>query len=317
MSPELLNGLIGVSLVLYVVMGGADFGGGVWDALAHGPRRREQRALIERALGPIWEANHVWLILVVVLLFTGFPRAFAAISIAFHMPLTLLLIGIVFRGSAFTFRSSDSKNDSRQRAWGLLFSLASVISPLLLGMVAGATASGQVTVQDGMVQGGYFAPWLSPFPIAVGALSLSLCAFLAATYLTVEASDRELSDEFRRRALGAGVAVGASALTAFLLSAEGAPLIHQGLTARPWSWVLQSATAAAAITAFWALWRRRFRLARVAAALQASLIVVGWGASQYPYLVVPDLTVQNAAANGTTLAVMFWILAANSRAQRE
>src|SRR3954466_6248314 len=104
-----LGGVMVVALVIYVLMGGADFGGGVWDLLAAGPRRREQRALIEKALGPIWEANHVWLILVVVLLFAAFPPAFAAISIALHIPLTLFLVGVVFRGSAFTFRSYDAR----------------------------------------------------------------------------------------------------------------------------------------------------------------------------------------------------------------
>src|SRR5512132_2447517 len=131
-DPATLSaGCILGSLVLYALFGGADFGGGVWDLLASGPRRAEQRALIERAIGPIWEANHVWLILVVVLLFAAFPPAFAAISIALHVPLTLFLVGVVFRGSAFTFRAYDDRGDHRQKRWGLLFSLASVASPIL------------------------------------------------------------------------------------------------------------------------------------------------------------------------------------------
>src|SRR3954466_15063461 len=121
-----LGGVMVVALVIYVLLGGADFGGGVWDLLASGPRRKEQRALIEKAIGPIWEANHVWLILVVVLLFATFPGAFAAISIAFHVPLVLFLLGVVLRGSAFAFRAYDSRGDVAQRRWGLIFSLASV-----------------------------------------------------------------------------------------------------------------------------------------------------------------------------------------------
>ncbi len=160
----LLGGVIMAALCLYAIFGGADFGGGVWDLFASGPRKVEQRALIEKAIGPIWEANHVWLILAVVLLFSAFPTAFAAISIALHVPLTLFLIGVVFRGSAFTFRAYDDRHDHRQKRWGLLFSLASVASPLLLGVLAGTVASGEIHVTDGVVTSGYFAPWLRPFP---------------------------------------------------------------------------------------------------------------------------------------------------------
>ncbi len=113
-----IGGVMMAALVLYALLGGADFGGGVWDLLASGPRKREQRALIERVIGPIWEANHVWLILVVVLLFTAFPPAFAAISIALHVPLTLFLVGVVFRGSAFSFRSYDSRGIGGRSAGG-------------------------------------------------------------------------------------------------------------------------------------------------------------------------------------------------------
>src|SRR4030095_15270455 len=130
-----------VSLTFYALLGGADYGGGVWDLFSRGPRADDQRTLIANAIGPIWEANHVWLILVVVILFTAFPVAFATIAIALHIPLTLLLIGIVLRGSAFTFRTYDSQRDSVQQRWGSLFSIASVITPVLLGIVLGAISS--------------------------------------------------------------------------------------------------------------------------------------------------------------------------------
>ena len=147
-APELvLAGAMVAALILYFLFGGADFGGGVWDLLAAGPRRAAQRETIERAIGPIWEANHVWLILVVVVLFTGFPPVFAALSIALHVPLTLFLLGIVFRGSSFAFRSFDPGRG--QKRYGLAFSIASLVSPLLLGMVVGATASGQIDVSGG------------------------------------------------------------------------------------------------------------------------------------------------------------------------
>ena len=333
MPTELILGaaILG-ALSLYVLMGGADFGGGVWDLLASGPRKREQRALIERAIGPIWEANHVWLILVVVLLFSAFPRAFAAISIALHIPLTVFLIGVVFRGSAFTFRSYDARDDEHQKRWGLLFSLASIISPVLLGMIVGAIASGEIRFVDGVVQSGFIAPWLGRFPLLVGLFALSLFAFLAAVYLANEAGSPDpgekkdgspdpaekrinrpaLADDFRLRALISGTVVGLCALVAFTLSFHDAPRIREGLTERPWTWPLHVATAIAASTAFYSLYRRRFALARFAAAAQTMLILLGWAASQYPYLVVPDLTIHNAAANPRTQALVLWALAVGS-----
>jgi cytochrome bd ubiquinol oxidase subunit II len=310
MLPDLLAGVIGAALCLYLLFGGADFGGGVWDLLATGPRAAAQRRAIEAAIGPIWEANHVWLILVVVVLFTGFPPAFAAISVALHVPLTLFLIGIVLRGSAFAFRSFETVGDQAQRRFGLAFSMASTIAPLLLGMTVGALVSGRIRVDDGLVGGGFFSPWLSPFSVAIGVLTLALCAFLAATYLTVEVTDPALREDFRRRALGAGVAVGAAACGAFLLSAEGAPRVRAALADRPLAWPFHAATGAAAILALVALFRRRFRLARGAAAIQTVLILLGWAVSQYPYLVVPDLTLANASASARTQRLLLVILLA-------
>jgi len=308
----LLGGVMVVALVLYVLFGGADFGGGVWDLLASGPRKKEQRALIEKALGPIWEANHVWLILVVVLLFGGFPPAFAALTTALHVPMTLFLLGVVFRGSAFTFRAYDSRGDRVQKRWGLVFSLASLVAPILLGIIVGTIASGRLRVEAGIVTSGFWKPWLSAFPLVVGLFALVLFAFLAATYLANEATDPALKDDFRARALFAGIAVGVLAAVSFALSFRSAPVIASGLTDHPMTWPLHVTTAAAATTAFHALLRRHFRLARIAAAAQAALIVVGWTASQYPFLVVPDISITSAAGNERTRALLLVALALGS-----
>jgi cytochrome d ubiquinol oxidase subunit II len=309
MTPaDLLAGALLAALVLYVLLGGADFGGGVWDLLASGPRKAEQRALVEQAIGPIWEANHVWLILAVVLLFTGFPSAFAALSIDLFVPLVLFLLGIVLRGAAFTFRTYDRPDPRVKVRWGLIFSMSSIIAPIVLGVVVGTIASGRLRAES---RGAEPLAWLSPFPLAVGVLAVALFAFLAATYLAVEA-DGALREDFRRRAIGAGVAVFAAAAVAAVLSSREAPLVFAGLTRRGFSVPLHLATAAAALTAFGALLRKRVRLARAAAALQAALIVAGWGASQYPYLVVPDVTLASAAAPRATLVPVLWALAAGA-----
>jgi cytochrome d ubiquinol oxidase subunit II len=304
MSAIILGWVLCAALILYALFGGADYGGGIWDLLASGPRKAEQRTLIEHAIGPIWEANHVWLVLVVVVLFTGFPPAFAAIASGLFTPLVLLLIGIVLRGTAFTFRTYETGGDRAQRRWGRLFSMSSVLAPLALGDIVGSLASGHVS-------GPASPAFLEAFPIAVGLYTAALFAFLSATYLAVEASG-PLREDFRRRALAAGAVVGGLALATFLLSERGAPLVHQGLTRHPWSWPLQGAIAAAALVAFMALAIRRVRLARTAAAAQVALIVVGWAASQYPYFVVPEWTLQSASAPPAVQRVLLLALGAGA-----
>jgi cytochrome bd ubiquinol oxidase subunit II len=305
---DLLGGAILVALVLYALLGGADFGGGIWDLLASGPRRKEQRALVEDAIGPIWEANHVWLILVIVVLFTGFPAAFAAISISLFVPLVLLLVGIVLRGAAFTFRAYDHPEDRVQARWGLVFSASSVLAPVVLGVVVGALASGRL--RDPAAGAAPFA-WVAPFPLAVGLFAATLFAYLAAAYLAVEA-EGGLREDFRRRAAGAGVAVFLAAALAAALSWRDAPLVFDGLTRRGWSLPLHVATGVAAVTAFAALHRGRVRLARAAAAAQVALIVAGWAASQYPYLVVPELTLAEASAPRGVQVALLWALGAGA-----
>jgi cytochrome d ubiquinol oxidase subunit II len=305
---NLLGASILLALVFYALLGGADFGGGIWDLLAAGPRRDAQRALVERAIGPIWEANHVWLILVVVVLFTAFPPAFAAISIALFVPLVLLLLGIVFRGAAFTFRTYEFRADRAQARWGLVFSASSALAPLVLGVAVGALASGRLA---GAGAGTRPFAWVAPFPLSVGAFAAALFAYLAAAYLAVEA-DGALRDDFRRRAIGAGVAVFLCALLSGALSAREAPLVFDGLTRRWWSLPFHAATGAAAVAAFALLLLGRVRAARAAAATQVALIVVGWGASQYPYLVVPEITLASASAPRGVQVALLWALAAGA-----
>lgn len=301
-----------VALVLYALSGGADYGGGVWDLLASGPRADRQRQAIERAIGPIWEADHVWLILVVVLLFTAFPPAFAEIMTALHVPVAVMLVGIVLRGSSFVFRTYDSQERSVQRRWGRLFAVSSVVTPVLLGVVIGAISTPEVGIAEGVVQGGFLRPWLRPFPFAVGFFALAQFAFLAATYLTVDADEAALRDDFRRRALAAAVVVGVMAATVLLLSDSAAPHVRQGLVARRWSIPLHMVTAAAAVGAIVSLWARRWLLARLLAAAQVSLILLGWGLALNPYLLASGLTIRDAAAPPVTLRLVLWALAVGS-----
>jgi len=287
------------SLVAYALFGGADFGAGVWDLFATGPRKPDQRAALARAIGPIWEANHVWLVFVVVILFTGFPPAFAALTTALHVPLTLALLGIVLRGSAFVFRQYGP--DTAALRWGRAFAIASVVTPLLLGVTLGTTASGRLRWEDGIYVSGFFAPWLAPFPWAVGAFAVAIFAFLAAVYLCAELADGPLRDDFRRRALRAAIAVGGTAALAWWLA--------EPIGERIATWPLQLATAIAATGAIAALVKRRFVVARTLAVAQVALIVGGYGWALFPYLIVPDFTVTNSAAPRTTHELLLGAIA--------
>ncbi len=307
-AAAVLAGTLVVALNAYVLLGGADFGGGVWDLLARGPRAESQRQLVAQAIGPVWEANHVWLILAIVLLFTCFPAAFARIVVPLNLPLTGMLIGIVLRGSAFAFRGYGGDRDAVQRRWGRVFAMASLVTPLLLGTTLGAVASGAVggvaTAAPGDFAARYLAPWLAPFPLSVGVFTLACFAFLAATYLTLETTDGPLRDDFRRRALASGVAVGAAALAGLLAAGPAAPLMRHGLLGSGWALPFQLATGVVALTALGALVWRRYALARRCAVLQVSLVLWGWAWSQYPYVVPPDLTIEAAAAPTVTLRLV-------------
>ena len=214
MMPEVVAALMVVALNAYVLTGGADFGGGVWDLAASGERREAQRAHVAESLAPIWEANHVWLIVVVVMLFTGFPAGFSTIAIVLHIPLTAMLVGIVLRGSGFIFRSYGSATEGARRRWGAVFAAASIITPLFLGLIIGALVSGTVGqaslhIADPRASFSdiYLTPWASPFPIAIGVVALAMFAYLAAVYLAWNAPTPQLSDDFRRRALTAAAVV--------------------------------------------------------------------------------------------------------------
>ncbi|PCC70989.1 cytochrome bd-I ubiquinol oxidase subunit 2 apoprotein [Nannocystis exedens] len=308
MTPELMiAGVMLVALVLYTLTGGADFGGGVWELLAAGPRKDAQRRLIDDSIKPIWEANHVWLILLIVLLFVCFPTAFAAVCTALHLPLALMLVGIVLRGSAFVFSHYDPLHGRGALRWGGVFAVASLLTPITLGVVLGALGTGfDVDRATGLVDTDFLSEWLAPYPLAVGLFTLALFAFLAAVYLVREAEDPELRADFRARALGSAVAVGATALVAYLVAP---PVIRHDLSVSPWATPLHLATGFAAVTAIYGLWTRRDALARASAMAQVTLIVVGWAVAQYPYLAYPGYTIAGTAAPASVLTPILVALA--------
>jgi len=306
MGPELfIAGILGAALILYVLTGGADFGGGVLDLMASGPRKIQQRRAIALAIGPVWEANHVWLILAIVLIFTCFPTAHAVISTALHIPLTLMLFGVVLRGTAFVFRSYDSRRDEVQARWSVVFAIASTITPVLLGVVVGAIASGRIRVVDGRYAGDFIGPWMAPFPWAVGLLTLAIFAFLAAVYMTqVTGHDVSLQEDFRLRGLVASAAVFVLAWLSFFLAREGAPQIWQGLWTSTGAIPFQIAVGACGMGCISMLYLRRYGWARNLAVIQVVLVVGGWAMSQFPYVVPPDLTLSDHAPDNVLWLVL-------------
>lgn len=305
-SSELIvaAALVG-ALTFYLLLGGADFGAGIWTLFAVGRHGQSQRALIDQAIGPIWEANHVWLIIAVVILFTAFPPAFAVISVRLHIPLTLMLIGIVLRGTAFAVRTHDitsRPHDGVTEAppiWHGIFAWSSLITPTMLGIILGAIASGRASGPTDTLRETFVDPWLAPFPIAVGLLTTALVAYLASVYLIMESREPFLSRLFRWRAIASGVLVLVLAAVALFLTAEGAPEIHQGLTGSALGRATIVTTVLIHFTALWALITQRDVLARFLAGGGAAAILWGWALSQYPYLVEPSVTIYDAAPSGT------------------
>jgi cytochrome d ubiquinol oxidase subunit II len=299
---DTIAAVAGVATILYALLGGADFGGGVWDLFASGPRREEQRGAIAHAMGPVWEANHVWLIFVIVILFTAFPTVYAALSIALFLPFHLVLLGIVLRGAAFVFRAYSPRAGAHvsaaERGWGVVFGAASIITPFLLGGCLGTVSAGRVRVVGGSIAVNGSA-WLTPMSLMMGALALALCAYLAAVFLTNE-TENQLQEDFRARALIAGTfTVGLSGLLLVLLRSEARHL-WEGLLSRRAAPVLTIGIAAA-LLAGWSLRVRRYRLARAAAVVQIAALLGGWMLAQYPYLIYPDVTIGSAAAPPATL----------------
>jgi cytochrome d ubiquinol oxidase subunit II len=312
MLETLVAAIMLASLILYALMGGADYGGGMWDLLASGQRAQRQRHAIVEAIAPIWEANHVWLVLVIVLLFSAFPLAFSTIMTALNIPITAMLIGIVLRGSAFMFRKYDSTNDAVQRRWSTVFGVASFFTPFFQGLTMGALTTGNIHLVGDRVTTGFFAGWLTPFALACGLFALTLFAFLAATYMTVDTrSEPDLQEDFRLRAIWAQIALIVLAVIVFITSKNGAPLMYRGLT-NWWAPILLGWTVLSAITAFLALWFRGFHLARTAAVVQVTCVLVGWALAQFPHLVTPDVTIQNAAAPESTLKPLLIALGAGA-----
>jgi cytochrome bd ubiquinol oxidase subunit II len=296
-------GILWVGVTFYALFGGADFGGGIWDLLAGRTQRgEERRELIQRAMTPVWEANHVWLIFVLVVLWTAFPQAFGAIFTTLYVPIALAALGIVLRGAGFAFRKSIEGPTARRTA-SVAFALSSLLTPFFMGTVVGAIAAGNVPAEG---NGDPFSSWLQPLPLLIGALFVATSAYLAAVFLVIDArnaGDPDLERYFVRRALAAAVVAGAAAAAGLVELHSEARYIFDRLLDQGLPLVIISALCGLGLLVV--LLRGGRRPLRPLAAGAVAAVIWGWGVAQFPYLLPTHLRIDQAAAPSSTLDVIF------------
>ena len=299
----LIAAVLLAALATYALFGGADFGAGFWDLTAGGPERGEApRELIEHSIGPVWEANHVWLIFIFVVTWTAFPVAYESIWLTMFVPLTIAALGIVLRGASFAFRKAVT-NPQARRIFGGGFALSSVLVPFCMGAMIGGIVSGQVP--SGGKAGDPVDSWLNPTSIVIGLLAVAAVAYLSAVYLVSDArraGDAAMAQYFLRRATAAALVVGVLSVIGLIVLHSKAPHVFDGLTSRALPVALVSVLCG--LAALILLWRGAARGIRVLAGLAVVGTVVTWGVAQWPYLLPESLTVDDAAAPSGTLTAL-------------
>ncbi|HZJ26364.1 MAG TPA: cytochrome d ubiquinol oxidase subunit II [Acidimicrobiia bacterium] len=287
-------------VILYAIFGGADFGAGFWDLTAGGAARgAKPRLVIEESIGPVWEANHVWLIFCLVVIWTCFSEAFASITLTLFVPLSLAAAGIVLRGSGFAFRKVVVRTRYR-RLFGGAFALSSIIVPFCLGAVAGGIASGRVPA--GGTTGDLWDSWLNPTSLVGGVLAIAVCAYLSAVFLVSDAhrlSDQGLVEYFRRRAIAAAIGAGVIATSGIFLLRNDNRFLIDRLLGRALPVVLLSMVLG--VVGLVLLVRGAATWARFLAIGAVGSIVAAWGVAQYPYILAETLKIETAAAPDATL----------------
>ena len=294
--------LILVGISAYIVLAGADFGAPFWALTARGERAAEIREQTHRSMAPVWEANHVWLIFVLVVCWTAYPEVFGSIFSTLWIPLLLAGMGIILRATAYVAGGLADRS-----AIGWVSAISSLLTPFMLGTVIGAIAGGRVPV--GNASGDPITSWVNPISIAIGILAVAFCAYLAAIYLAADA-DRSgkpgLAEAFRVRAIGAGIVTGVLALAGLGVMAGDDRSIYDGLVSAP-GLIAVIISGAAGLGAIAMLWIRKYSIARVAGALATVAVIAGWGLAQSPDI-LPGLTIDEAAApDNVIIALLFAI----------
>lgn len=301
MLADLAAAILIVALSAYAVLGGADFGAGFWDLTAGGAERgARMRGLIKRSMGPVWEANHVWLIVVLVILWTCFPDAFGPLMETLYVPLFLAGVGIIFRGAAFAVRG-EAATIAEARVLGATFALSSLLTPFFLGCALGAVAAGEVPAGGDPSQP--FSSWTGAVPILAGLLAVTSGVYVAAVFLAGDATRAQMPDlaaAFRRRALGAAVVAGALAIGGLFVVDSEAPALFDGLTSGL-GLVMVLVSAAVGVLTLALIWTNRFEPARYTAGVAVGSILAGMALALRPDFLPGELSFQDAAAGDPTL----------------
>lgn len=275
-----------ISILLYLLMGGADFGAGIIELFTKKINRKRTHATMYRAIGPIWEANHMWLIIAIVILFVGFPLIYTTMSVNLHIPLTGMLLGIIARGTAFTFRHYDAVKDDLQIIYRRIFMYASCITPLFLGIIAGSAVSGRIDPAATGFYDGYIAGWLNLFSVSVGIFTVAICGFLASVYLVGETDQEEDSKRFIAKARTTNILAAVAGSLVFI----AAKIDHIPLT----SWVFGNVAGISAIAAatlslvlfWWLVYKGKKLIIRVLAGFQVTMILFTTTYYHYPDIVL-------------------------------
>jgi len=305
-----------LSILLYFVLGGADFGAGIIELFTSPQHVNRTRRTLYLAIGPIWEANHMWLIIAIVILFVGFPVIYTQLSIYLHIPLLIMLLGITARGTAFVFRHYDAVRDEMQEVYNRVFVWSSFVTPLFLGIIAGSTVSGQIQPDAKDFLTAYVYGWLNWFSVSVGFFTVALCGFLAAVYLIGEAEDDRDRREFIRKARNANlIAIACGVLVFVAAEIDNVPLMK---------WVFKDAVgllavsaATVSLVALWALIRRKRRLAlRLLVSFQVTMILLAISYAHFPNIIImangESLSLYEYEAPEKTLAALGWALLVGS-----
>ncbi len=308
---DLVLAIMFLGVTAYALLGGADFGAGVWDLFAGNPEKGKRvRALIAHTIGPVWEANHVWLIFVLVVIWTCFPIAFGSMMSTLYIPMTFAAIGIMARGAGFAFRKASTTMES-QRIFGATFAAASLLTPFFLGAFVGGVASGRVPAGD--AAGNVISSWLNPSGMLGGTLAVLVCVYLAAVYLCLDAQrsqQNDLAEQFRIRALLTGVVTGAVAFAGILVLRADSRNLFDGLTERALPLMILSGVSG--FLSLVLLWRRAYRTVRITAALAVAAVLWGWATAQYPFILEGTLRISQATGDRDTLNAVIASLAIGS-----
>ena len=305
-----------LSVLLYILFGGADFGAGIIELTSSSKVRVQIRTLTYKTIGPIWEANHMWLIIVIVILFVGFPAIYSILSIYLHIPLLLMLFGIIGRGTAFIFRHYDAVKDDMQEVYNFIFTYSSFITPLFLGIIAGSLLAGSINPEAQTFSEGYIWSWVNYFSFAVGMFTVSICGFLAAIYLTGETKDEEMKSIFIRKSRLFNIATVVTGGLVFIAAEiEGLKLMRDLISHPVTLTALVGATLSLILLWRFLKLRSKIRI-RLTAGFQVTMILFAVSHVYFPDLVLmsngDNLSLMDAAANKGPIQGLGWALIAGS-----